>query len=154
VAATSEAEAREILCLPAPYVSVTAQGIVIAAGYSGALERLLRWVPKAAWRQDMRAWLVPLAGADAVRSVLPEIQRLAEAAADERQAERAGSDNGQVIPTKETFDALAKALDFSTADLAALAQALSSLDPNRIDALVLKLRGIADQLEALRKKAQ
>ena len=154
MAATSEAEAREILGLPAPYVSVTAQGIVIAAGYSGALERLLRWVPKAAWRQDMRAWLVPLAGADAVRSVLPEIQRLAETAAEERLAERAGNDNGQIIPTKETFDALAKALDFSTADLAALAQALPSLDPNRIDALVLKLRGIADQLEALRKKAQ
>lgn len=102
----------------------------------------------------MRAWLVPLAGADAVRSVLPEIQRLAETAAEERLAERAGNNDAQVIPTKESFDALAKALDFSTADLAAIANALPSLDPNRIDALVLKLRGIADQLEALRQKTQ
>jgi hypothetical protein len=69
-----------------PWVKVTPQGIVIYAGYSETLQRMLRWVPHTQWRSDLRAWVVPLAGLAMVRSVLPEISRLAEAMQEERSA--------------------------------------------------------------------
>lgn len=62
-----------------PWVQISDDAIIIKAGYSETLQRLLRWVPKAQWRADLRCWSVPLAGAELVRSVLPEISRLAEA---------------------------------------------------------------------------
>jgi hypothetical protein len=62
-----------------PWVQVHDDGIIINAGYSETLQRMLRWVPNAHWRSDLRCWSVPLAGAELVRSVLPEISRLAEA---------------------------------------------------------------------------
>ena len=62
-----------------PWVEISDDAIIIKAGYSETLQRLLRWVPKARWRADLRCWSVPLAGAELVRSVLPEISRLAEA---------------------------------------------------------------------------
>lgn len=61
------------------WVRVVDDAIVIQAGYSETLQRMLRWVPQARWRADLRCWHVPLAGAELVRSVLPEISRLAEA---------------------------------------------------------------------------
>jgi hypothetical protein len=72
-----------------PWVKVTDDGVRIQAGYSETLQRMLRWVPGARWRPDLRAWLVPLAGVELVRSVLPEISRLAEAMHEERLAEAA-----------------------------------------------------------------
>ncbi len=72
-----------------PWVKVTDDGVRIQAGYSETLQRMLRWVPGARWRPDLRAWLVPLAGVELVRSVLPEISRLAEAMHEERLAETA-----------------------------------------------------------------
>jgi hypothetical protein len=39
----------------------------------------LRWVPNLRWRPEKCCWTVPLSGAAAVRAVLPEILRLAEA---------------------------------------------------------------------------
>jgi hypothetical protein len=68
-----------------PWVKVTDAGVLIQAGYSETLQRMLRWVPGAAWRSDLRAWLVPLAGLELVRSVLPEISRLAEAMQEDRE---------------------------------------------------------------------
>jgi hypothetical protein len=62
-----------------PWVRVVGDAIHIRAGYSETLQRMLRWVPKARWRADLRCWSVPLAGVELVRSVLPEISRLAEA---------------------------------------------------------------------------
>lgn len=62
-----------------PWVKVTDEAVLIQAGYTDTLERLLRWVPKARWRADLRCWHVPLAGAELVRAILPEISRLAEA---------------------------------------------------------------------------
>jgi hypothetical protein len=62
-----------------PWVQVTDNAILIKAGYSETLQRMLRWVPKAQWRAELRCWTVPLAGAELLRSVLPEITRLAEA---------------------------------------------------------------------------
>ncbi len=154
----SEDEARQILGVTAstPYVSVTAQGIVIASGYSEALARLLRWVPKATWRPDKRAWLVPLAGADAVRSVLPEIIRLAEAATEERQEEKAGTPNAGNSFGKAWLAALRQAASRGDADIAALTQSTKSQSMDReIENLIAALRGeaskvmrAADRLEA------
>jgi hypothetical protein len=84
--ASNEAKARADLAAnpfpETPLVTVTSEGIIIATGFSEALHRLLRWVPKARWRATERSWLVPFSGAEAVRAVLPEIARLADAARD------------------------------------------------------------------------
>ncbi|WP_036258735.1 hypothetical protein [Methylocapsa aurea] len=64
---------------PSPWVQVTDDGVVIRAGFSDQLLALLRWVPKVRWRPEKRDWIVPLSGAEAVRALLPEILRLAEA---------------------------------------------------------------------------
>ncbi|HYP57452.1 MAG TPA: hypothetical protein VEQ35_04115 [Beijerinckia sp.] len=94
---TADENAREALKLnpfpPSTWVSVADDGIVISTGYSEALNRLLRWVPKAKWRPDRRCWLVPFSGAEAVRAVLPEINRLADATqelADVEERHRSG----------------------------------------------------------------
>lgn len=83
---TSEEKARLALAAnpfpPTPLLDITDEGIVIATGFSEALHRLLRWVPNARWRAAQRSWLVPYSGAEAVRAVLPEIIRLADAARD------------------------------------------------------------------------
>ncbi|WP_051955406.1 hypothetical protein [Beijerinckia mobilis] len=87
----NEAKARAALTAnpfpPSPWISVGDEGIIIATGYSEALNRLLRWVPKARWRPDRRCWLVPFSGAEAVRAVLPEIIRLADATQELADAE-------------------------------------------------------------------
>jgi hypothetical protein len=81
---TSELNAREALARnpfpDVPWIRIRGDGIAIVTGYSEALHRLLRWVPKAQWRVAERCWFVPFSGAEAVRAVLPEIMRLAEAA--------------------------------------------------------------------------
>jgi hypothetical protein len=64
---------------PSPFVQVTDDAIVIRSGFSEQLLQLLRWVPNVRWRPEKRCWTVPLSGAGAVRAVLPEILRLAEA---------------------------------------------------------------------------
>lgn len=61
-----------------PWLEVTDEAILIKAGFSEQLLQLLRWVPKIEWRPDKRHWVVPLSGAETIRSVLPEITRLAE----------------------------------------------------------------------------
>lgn len=87
----SDDEARALLAErpfpPNPWVTVTDDAVLIRAGYNEAMQRMLRWVPKARWRADLRCWHVPLAGAELVRSVLPELSRLAEAMQEERSAE-------------------------------------------------------------------
>jgi hypothetical protein len=69
-----------------PWVQVTDDAVLIKAGYTETLQRMLRWVPKARWRADLRCWTVPLAGAELIRSILPEISRLAEAMQEEPSA--------------------------------------------------------------------
>jgi hypothetical protein len=114
----TEEEARAALeanPLPqTPWVTVEADGIAINTGFSEALLRILRWVPQAKWRPDKRRWHVPFAGANAIRSVLPEITRLADAAQelDETQtAERRLSDEtiGDVPHKSEAHKRLADA---------------------------------------------
>ncbi len=83
----TDAEARAALAerpFPAnPWVQVTDEAVLIKAGYNEAMQRMLRWVPQAHWRRDLRCWWVPLAGAELVRAVLPELSRLAEAMQEE-----------------------------------------------------------------------
>jgi hypothetical protein len=114
----SEDEAREALAknpLPqTPWVTVEPDGIAINTGFSEALMRLLRWVPQAKYRPDKRRWHVPFAGANAIRSVLPEITRLADAAQelDETQvAERRAADatTGDAPHLSEAHQRLAEA---------------------------------------------
>ncbi len=88
-----------------PWVRVTDDAILIQAGYSETLQRMLRWVPKARWRADLRCWSVPLAGAELVRSVLPEISRLAEA----MQEEPSGPSVDQPVRSESPADAQARA---------------------------------------------
>lgn len=84
---TDEDQTRAVLAAnpfpPNPWVQVTDDGIIIKAGYSDTLHRMLRWVPKVQWVPEKRHWKVPLAGAELIRSVLPEISRLAEATHEE-----------------------------------------------------------------------
>lgn len=79
----SEEEARARLAAhplpPNPWVYATDKAIVIKAEYTDTIERMLRWVPNTRWSAKLRCWLVPLRGAELVRSVLPELCRLAEA---------------------------------------------------------------------------
>ncbi len=90
----TEDEARAALAanpLPVtPWVTIEPDGIAINTGFSEALARLLRWVPQAKWRSDKRRWHVPFAGAEAIRSVLPEITRLADAAQELDDTQLAG----------------------------------------------------------------
>ena len=66
--------------LPAsPYLQVNADHILIKCGFSEQLLQILRWVPKLEWRPELRGWQVPIVGAETLRSVLPEVLRLAEA---------------------------------------------------------------------------
>jgi hypothetical protein len=118
-----------------PWVTVEADGIAINTGFSEALLRLLRWVPQAKYRPDKRRWHVPFAGANAIRSVLPEITRLADAAQEldetqvaERRAAEAAS--GDAPHTSEAHRRLAEAarLLYGTEWTAPLARA-AKLDP-------------------------
>lgn len=66
--------------LPAnPWVYATDRAIIIKAEYTDTIERLLRWAPKTRWSARHRCWIVPLSGLELVRSILPELSRLAEA---------------------------------------------------------------------------
>jgi hypothetical protein len=67
---------------PNPWVYATNEAIVIKADYTDTIERMLRWVPRSRWSARQRCWLVPLGGLELVRSVLPELSRLAEAMQD------------------------------------------------------------------------
>lgn len=108
---TSEQKSREALArnpLPdLPWIRIEDDGIVIVTGYSEALHRLLRWVPKAQWRVSQRCWLVPFSGAEAVRAVLPEITRLAEAARELEDA--APRDTRARLAAKDPMEALTEA---------------------------------------------
>jgi hypothetical protein len=132
-------EAREALAknpLPqTPWVTIEPDGIAINTGFSEALMRLLRWVPQAKYRPDKRRWHVPFAGANAIRSVLPEITRLADAAQelDETQiSERRAADAamGDVPHLSEAHQRLADAarLLYGAEWTAPLARA-AKLDP-------------------------
>ena len=77
--------------LPAsPYLQVGEELILIKCGFSEQLLQLLRWVPKLEWRPDLRGWTLPITAAETLRSVLPEVLRLAEATEEPGARKRAG----------------------------------------------------------------
>ncbi|UCV18724.1 hypothetical protein [Ferribacterium limneticum] len=87
--------------LPAnPWVYATDRAIIIKAEYTDTIERLLRWAPKTRWSAKHRCWIVPLSGLELVRSILPELSRLAEAMQTQPMAaEEAG---GTALPLDAT----------------------------------------------------
>jgi len=92
----SDDEARARLAshpLPAnPWVQAGENAILIHAEYTDTIERMLRWVPKTRWSARRRCWIVPLSGLELVRSILPELCRLAEAMQDTPVAPEAAPD--------------------------------------------------------------
>lgn len=88
-----------------PFVEVTEDFILIKCGFSEQLLQLLRWVPKVEWRPDKRYWRVPIASAEAVRGVLPEVLRLSELT-QPSLARQTGS--GQDLPQTEVFKGAAR----------------------------------------------
>lgn len=72
-----------------PWLEMTDDTIIIKCGFSEQLLQLLRWVPNVQWRPEKRYWTVPIRGAEAVRTILPEILRLSEATQD-RKAKPSG----------------------------------------------------------------
>lgn len=79
----TEEEARSRLAAhplpPNAWVYATDRAIIIKAEYTDTIERMLRWAPKTRWSAKHRCWIVPLSGLELVRSILPELSRLAEA---------------------------------------------------------------------------
>src|SRR6516165_651871 len=94
---------------PSPWVEVGEEAIIIKAGFSEQLLQLLRWVPKVEWRPDKRYWKVPLTGAETVRSLLPEITRLAELTQPGAGRPSEGQADGAPSPP-ELFKAAARLL--------------------------------------------
>jgi len=73
---------------PNQWIEVAGDAILIKCGFTDTLERILRWVPKARWVSEKRHWTVPLTAVEMIRSVLPEISRLAEATLEDDAALR------------------------------------------------------------------
>ncbi|WP_034411878.1 MULTISPECIES: hypothetical protein [Derxia] len=95
-------EARALLAAnpfpPNPWIEITDDAILIKCGFTDTLERILRWVPKARWVSEKRHWTVPLTAAEMIRSVLPEVSRLAEATLEEDAALRRARARSLVEP--------------------------------------------------------
>jgi len=89
----TEDEARARLAThplpPNRWVYANEHAVIIKADYTDTIERMLRWVPKTRWSARHRCWIVPLTGLELVRSILPELSRLAEAMQDEPVAPEA-----------------------------------------------------------------
>ncbi len=96
----AEERARDALAFePLPFsrwVTVNEKmGILICVRYSEPLSRLLRSLPQAKWEAEHKRWQYPFSSSDAIRRVLPEIERLAASAqesadkeTERREAER------------------------------------------------------------------
>lgn len=93
-----------------PFVEVTEDFILIKCGFSEQLLQLLRWVPKVEWRPDKRYWRVPIASAEAVRTVLPEILRLSELTQPALAKEASASASVPDLPPAELFKNAARLL--------------------------------------------
>jgi hypothetical protein len=157
---------------PSPWLEVTDDVIIIKCGFSEQLLQLLRWVPNVQWRPEKRYWTVPLRGAEAVRSILPEILRLSEATQDRKAKSSADDAIGTNaaspllsapdavgnLPTPDLFKAAARLLfgtdwqrDTARAlqrDEAALARWLAG-DKDLEDASVL----LKEMLDLMRRRA-
>jgi hypothetical protein len=88
-----------------PWLEVTSDLIIIKCGFSEQLLQLLRWVPNVQWRPEKRYWTVPIRGAEAIRSVLPEILRLSEATQDRKQKSAAPNGTDGIHAASPLLDA-------------------------------------------------
>jgi hypothetical protein len=157
---TSEHEARVALDLnpfpDSPVVQIRDDGIAIATSYSEALHRLLRWVPKARWRAAERCWLVPFSGAEAVRAILPEITRLAEATRElEEPVPREAATEAKTLDLVEAFLAGARLLHGSEWRAVLMREGAVSID-DWIDGRTMPDASdpvFADLVAALRQRA-
>jgi hypothetical protein len=89
-----------------PWLEVTDTAIIIKCGFSEQLLQILRWVPNVQWRPEKRYWTVPLRGAEAVRSILPEILRLSEATQDRKAGVASGEGANPANPLLGKPDAI------------------------------------------------
>jgi hypothetical protein len=137
-----------------PLVKVTSEGIVIATGFSEALHRLLRWVPKARWRAAERSWLVPFSGAEAVRAVLPEIARLADAARDLDEPAGLAPQGGDRRGALEEAAKLLYGETWETGLLRENPGASTGNGPAQIGDIAANDSMLADLAEHLRRKAK
>jgi hypothetical protein len=137
----SDEQARAALAanpFPAsPWLEITDTHIIIKCGFSEQLLQILRWVPNVQWRPEKRYWTVPLRGAEAVRTILPEILRLSEATQD-RKARSAATDIN-AVPSNPLFAAPETVARLPTPDLfKAAARLLFGTDWQRDTANALK----------------
>lgn len=97
--------------LPAsPYLQVGEEQILIKCGFSEQLLQLLRWVPKLEWRPDLRGWTLPITAAETLRSVLPEVLRLAEATQEMTARPAPQSEAEATLSPEEQFKSAARLL--------------------------------------------
>jgi hypothetical protein len=97
--------------LPAsPYLQVGADQILIKCGFSEQLLQLLRWVPKFEWHPELRGWTLPITGAETLRSVLPEVLRLAEATEEMHARQLTANEPDATLSAEELFKASARLL--------------------------------------------
>jgi hypothetical protein len=159
---------------PSPWLEVTDEVIIIKCGFSEQLLQLLRWVPNVQWRPEKRHWTVPLRGAEAVRTILPEVLRLSEATQERKSKSSLTDDTGGTnaaspllgapdavanLATPELFKAAARLLfgtdwqrDTARAlqrDEAALARWLAG-DKDLEDASIL----LGEMLDLMRRRAE
>ncbi len=92
------------------YLQVGEDQILIKCGFSEQLLQLLRWVPRLEWRPDLRGWTVPITAAETLRSVLPEVLRLAEATEEMDARPQAAAEPEATISAEEHFKTAARLL--------------------------------------------
>jgi len=91
-----------------PYLQINGDQIFIKCGFSEQLLQILRWIPKVQWRPELRCWSVPVTSAKTLRSLLPEVLRLAEAT-DEAAARQPEEMEAAASP-EQLFKAAARLL--------------------------------------------
>jgi len=124
---------------PSPWLEVTEDVIIIKCGFSEQLLQLLRWVPNVQWRPEKRYWTVPIRGAEAVRTILPEVLRLSEATQDRKAKPAAPGETASTAPSNPLFAAPEAVANLSTPDLfKAAARLLFGTDWQRDTANALK----------------
>ncbi len=122
-----------------PWLEVTDSLIIIKCGFSEQLLQLLRWVPNVQWRPEKRYWTVPLRGAEAIRTILPEVLRLSEATQDRKAKPAAPGEVGSTSPSNPLFGAPEAVAKLPTPDLfKAAARLLFGTDWQRDTANALK----------------
>lgn len=94
---------------PSPWVTIGDDEIVIKTNYSEPLSRLLRELPSNRWQPEQRCWLLPFSSAEALRKVLPEIDRLAREAKQSADEETSRRDRERQVAARHRLQEMATA---------------------------------------------